>query len=63
MLFWLQNLFIIDYVINSAAISFSMYEIKEFVKKIILYFVLKPSFDIFMVKKVKYSSWFPNIHK
>ena len=46
----------IDSVINSATTSFSMYKIKEFVKKIILYFVLKPSFDIFMVKKVKYSS-------
>ena len=42
----------IDSVINIAAISLSMYKIKEFVKKIILYFVLKPSFDM----KVKYSS-------
>ena len=63
MLFCLQNLFMIDYIINIAAISLWMYEIKEFDKKIILHFVLKPSFDIFMVKKVKYSSWFPIIHK
>lgn len=39
-------------VINIAAIPLSMYKIKEFVKKIVLYFVLKPSFDM----KVKYCS-------
>ena len=42
----------IDSAINMGAISLSMYKIKDFVKKILLYFVLKPSFDM----KVKYSS-------
>ncbi len=53
-----QILSMIDSIINFIAISFSIYKIKEYVKKFIFHFVVKPSLTILLVEKVKYFCWF-----